>query len=266
MVVGAGVAGLACAAALAEAGWEVRLLEREARPRAEGAGLTLWPNAVRALRELGLERVLAGCAEEIREGVTLRPSGEVIARAPLERIAARFGPLVALHRRELIEALAAACPVAVEPAAGVSCEEGRLCSAGEALEADLVVGADGIGSAVRDLVAPGTAPRPAGYSAWRGISQTGALTPRRVSETLGRGRRFGLVPLPGGEPTGSPSRPGTGAGTAPSRRSRPGTIRSRRSSRRAPRGSAPTCSCGTCRGCRAGTASRRSWSATPPTR
>lgn len=48
-VAGAGIAGLAAAKALADLGYEVRVLERERELRTEGAGLTLWPNAVRAL-------------------------------------------------------------------------------------------------------------------------------------------------------------------------------------------------------------------------
>ena len=194
-VVGAGVAGLSTATALARLGWQVRLLEREESLPIEGAGLTLWPNAVRALEELGLRGVLAGCAQEIEVGVTLRPDGGPIARAPLDRLAERFGPLLSVHRAELIDALHRACPVEVELGAHVSCEDGGLRVGSEPLEADLVVGADGIGSAVRGLVAAGTGSRSVGCTAWRGVVE-GDLTPRRASETLGRGRLFGLVSLP----------------------------------------------------------------------
>jgi 2-methyl-3-hydroxypyridine 5-carboxylic acid dioxygenase len=52
VVVGAGIAGLAAAHSLTEIGYDVRLLEREAELRADGAGLTLWPNAICALEAM----------------------------------------------------------------------------------------------------------------------------------------------------------------------------------------------------------------------
>jgi 2-polyprenyl-6-methoxyphenol hydroxylase-like FAD-dependent oxidoreductase len=53
-VVGAGIGGLAAAIALERAGWRVTVFERAAELRPLGAGLSIWPNGVRALRALGL--------------------------------------------------------------------------------------------------------------------------------------------------------------------------------------------------------------------
>jgi 2-polyprenyl-6-methoxyphenol hydroxylase-like FAD-dependent oxidoreductase len=74
---------------------------------------------------------------------------------------------------------------------------GALRAGDEVLDADLLIGADGIGSVVRELVAPGANPRRAGYGAWRGVTSAGtpALAPAGAFETTGRGRRFGLVGL-----------------------------------------------------------------------
>ena len=76
--------------------------------------------------------------------------------------------------------------------------DGALHAQGASLEGPLIIGADGVGSAVRDAVVPGVAPRPAGYGAWRAVAQTGEKTPSRASETMGRGKRFGIAPLRGG--------------------------------------------------------------------
>ena len=198
VVVGAGIAGLPTAHALDRLGYEVRVLEREAELPAEGAGLTLWPNATRALAAVGLEDVVAESTQIVDEAVTLTPTGELLTRVPLDRIAKRFGPLVSAQRSDLLSALRARVGAEVTFGVEVRAADGELFALGEKLDAELIVGADGIGSAVRQAVAPGIAPRAAGYAAWRGVAETGEATPDRASETMGRGKRFGLVPLKGG--------------------------------------------------------------------
>lgn len=197
VVVGAGIAGLAMASALERLGFAVRVLEREAGLRVEGAGLSLWPNAVDALRSLGLDDVLEGCAHVVGEAATLVPDGKVLSQFPLDRIDRSFGPLVSVHRADLLEGLRGRVGAAVEFGAEVRFLAGALHSGGERIDADLLVGADGIRSQVRDAVAPGVAPRDAGYGAWRGVARTGEAVLDRASETVGRGKRFGLVPLEG---------------------------------------------------------------------
>jgi 2-polyprenyl-6-methoxyphenol hydroxylase-like FAD-dependent oxidoreductase len=194
-VVGAGIAGLAAAHALAGLGYAVRLLERDAELRTEGAGLSLWPNALRALEAIGLGDVLDGCGHVLASGATLNVAGETISTAPLDRLTARFGPLVSVHRGELLGALRDRVEAPIEFGVEVGCSEGVLRADGEPIEADVVIGADGIRSAVRELVAPGIKPRGAGQGAWRGVARTDGLTPEGASETFGRGKRFGLVAL-----------------------------------------------------------------------
>jgi 2-polyprenyl-6-methoxyphenol hydroxylase-like FAD-dependent oxidoreductase len=197
IVVGAGIAGLASARALEGLGYEVRVLERHPQLRSEGAGLTLWPNAVRALEAIGLGDVVEECGHRVSEAVTLTPRGELLATVPLRRIERRFGPLIGVHRGDLLRALAGRLRTGVEYAAGTRWLDGELYANGERLDAELIVGADGIGSATRGAVAPGIAPRAAGYAAWRGVAASGELTPSPASETIGRGKRFGLLPLSG---------------------------------------------------------------------
>lgn len=196
-MVGAGIAGLAAAKAFDELGYEVRVFEAEVTLRTEGAGLTLWPNAVRALSKLGLADLLEPCGTTVSQGVTLTPAGETIAVAPLAQISQRFGPLVSVHRGDLLRTLYRRVDLPVEFGVPVRFERGAIRVEGEPLEADLVVGADGIDSAVRKMIAPGVRVRPAGYGVWRGITHIGEMGPRRASETIGRGRRFGIVPLDG---------------------------------------------------------------------
>lgn len=171
------------------------MLEREPGLRTEGAGLSLWPNALRALGAIALGDALDECGHVLPIGATLNLAGETISTAPLDRLASRFGPLVSVHRGELLGALRERVEAPIEFGVEVSCLEGVLHADGEPIEADIVIGADGIRSAVRELVAPAVTPRGAGQGAWRGVAHTGDLTPEGASETLGRGKRFGLVGL-----------------------------------------------------------------------
>lgn len=197
IVVGAGLSGLASAYALSDLGFEVRVLERSERLRVGGAGLSLWPNAVRALREIGLGEVIDAATSPLEEAVTLAPSGRVITRVPLDRITRRFGPLVSAHRGDLITAFAERLGVPVEFGVTVT-GEAEIRADPHRGGADLVVGADGMSSVVRESVAPGIEPRAAGYAAWRGVVAIPETPVTGASETIGRGKRFGLIPLRGG--------------------------------------------------------------------
>ncbi|MBE1584328.1 FAD-dependent monooxygenase [Nonomuraea angiospora] len=238
VVVGGGIGGLAAAIALHRIGWRVTVLERAAEFGDIGAGLALWPNATRALAALGLaERVRAIAGVETAGGVRDR-AGRWLSRTDNADVAQRHGwPLLMVHRAELVRALVAALPpdvlrpgsevravradgdgVVVEhrdartlaDGEGASAEHGggRVWSDGEGVvvehrggwvRADLVVGADGIRSRVREQGWPeARAPRYAGCTAWRAV--TGPLGGRGAEGAVfwGRGERFGFAALPGG--------------------------------------------------------------------
>jgi 2-polyprenyl-6-methoxyphenol hydroxylase-like FAD-dependent oxidoreductase len=153
---------------------------------------------MRALRSLELEDAVRGCTHALREARTMTPDGRVITKVPLKTIEEQFGPLVSVHRGELLMALRDSFRGEIEYGTTVQAQGGRLYANGAPVEADLVVGADGIGSVTRRLVASDVRVRPAGYGAWRGISASGAVRPLAATETMGRGKRFGLVPLTSG--------------------------------------------------------------------
>ncbi|MGW5666728.1 FAD-dependent monooxygenase [Micromonospora sp. NPDC003776] len=205
VVVGAGVGGLSAAAALVQRGWAVTVLERQPVVSGAGAGISLWPNALRALDRLGLgEWFQAGGVIGGRSGVR-RPDGRWIARSDIaDEITRRYGrPLVLRHRAELITALVDLLPVeALRP--GVRATAILQAEAGPAavsttdgeLTADLVVLADGLRSQLRHELFPGhPGHRYAGYTSWRMVAErpTGPLEP---AETWGRrGERFAVLPL-----------------------------------------------------------------------
>lgn len=217
-VIGGGIGGLAAACGLIQAGWEVRVFEQAPELHPLGAGITLAPNAVRALDALGLGSALRNRAMAQGAAGIRASSGRWIVRSRLDVLEAKFGiPAFALHRADLHQLLTDSVHEAdlrtghrvldiaqrADGRATVRYErpDGRSMTTAE-LTADLVVAADGLHSAIRTALFPGhPGPAYAGYIAWRGIvpaERAVAVRPAAVTETWGRGRRFGIVPLADG--------------------------------------------------------------------
>ncbi|MGW2995371.1 FAD-dependent monooxygenase, partial [Streptomyces sp. NPDC001193] len=196
-VVGGGIGGLAAAVALHRRGWRVEVLERAGDFTELGAGISLWPNALRALEVLGLAgAVRALGAVEATGGVRDR-RGRWLSRTDNAELARRFGhPLVVLHRADLLRVLREALPAdSLRSGSEVSTirDEGNrsvVVHRGGESRPDLVVGADGLHSAVRRALWPDAAgPRYAGYTAWRMVTEPLAEPPPAALATWARVQR-----------------------------------------------------------------------------
>jgi 2-polyprenyl-6-methoxyphenol hydroxylase-like FAD-dependent oxidoreductase len=190
IVIGGGIGGLASAVALARRGWTVELVERQPDLTAAGAALLLWPNALHALRALDLGAAVEAVGQTMRFGGGRTPSGRWLTTFDAGRVAERLGaPIVAVHRADLHEILAAALPPTV------TVHTGQTVTSVAHLDADLIVGADGLGSVVRAACAPEVRFRDSGQVAWRAVVDVPGSTLTRFGETFGRGWRFGGAPL-----------------------------------------------------------------------
>jgi 2-polyprenyl-6-methoxyphenol hydroxylase-like FAD-dependent oxidoreductase len=194
-VIGAGIGGLAAAIALGRAGREVIVYEAAPEHRPLGAGISIWPNGVRALRSLGLERLLDRGLTQA--GGVRRADGSMLAGFGPEAIQRRFGePILGLHRAELHEALLAGCGAErVRLGMRLSAIEGEELrfEDGTTARAELIVGADGLNSAVRAELLGDGAPDDAGIVAYRGVAAGVGEVP--AGEWWGIGSVAGLLPL-----------------------------------------------------------------------
>lgn len=215
LIAGGGIGGLTCALCLQGTGWDVRVLEQALEISEVGAGLQISPNGMKVLTRLGLEDAVRQNAYEpeilaLRHGLTGKTVFEFSIRPDMQRT---YGaPYLQIHRADLIDVLRTALedrrPGAILTGTRVDgyqqMDQTVSVQTGDVVyEADLLVGADGIHSAIRDQMLGPAAPRFTGNVAWRAVVDRAALgdveVPPGAVIWAGPGRHAVTYPLRRGD-------------------------------------------------------------------
>ncbi|MBL0374345.1 FAD-dependent monooxygenase [Rhizobium sp. KVB221] len=207
IICGAGIGGLATGICLSRAGWQVTIYEKDTEIRTAGAGLNLWPNGVRVLKELGLGSQYEEISCSLDYYKTYSSSGELVSIEDLRNWRERYGAaLSGVYRRDLSRLLQGALEngsirlgheiTAVERGDGVLCRFAN----GETAEGDLLIGADGIGSVVRTSVFGPQEFSAGGLVRWRGLFNLDDVDadPLAEVEVWGADGHLGYLPIGNG--------------------------------------------------------------------
>ncbi|MFY1694531.1 MULTISPECIES: FAD-dependent oxidoreductase [unclassified Solwaraspora] len=208
IVVGAGIGGLTAAAALRRTGYQVRIFERATDLLPTGSALALTCNASVALRQMGIELNLDGRAVQWDRLHFKSAAGQVIRTIHYRHFIQEFGvPMLAVHRADLQQALLE--QVGEESvtlgatATGYDIDGDQVqvtFSDGHTVRGDVLIGADGIRSAIRRQLLGPEELRDGDYICWLAtphFTHT-RVTPGYAAHYWGRGRRFGLADIGNG--------------------------------------------------------------------
>jgi 2-polyprenyl-6-methoxyphenol hydroxylase-like FAD-dependent oxidoreductase len=204
LIVGAGIGGLAAAVALKREGWTVHVLERASSPRELGFALLLAPNAMHALDEIGLADAVRRGGVITTSGEMRRPDGTVLRRFDTASVRALLDEdTVCILRPALHEVLLDAVgpssiQLAAEATGFVAKPSGiqLTLASGEQVRGDMLIGADGVASAIRRHLHPDERPpRASGLIAIRGVARDVVPHLGDVSgaQYFGRGLEAGLA-------------------------------------------------------------------------
>ncbi|KIQ23246.1 monooxygenase [Variovorax paradoxus] len=203
LIVGAGIAGCSAAVALADKGMQVTLVEKEARWRFQSSGIFIYGNGLEALRSIGVLPQILDAGFGIADGrnVYLDHRGAPIVDVFYPRSHGGAVPILGIKRAEMHRILAGrlgALGVDIRLAttvADIHAPGGEVAfSDGTRERFDLVIGADGIRSQVREAVCGPVTPRYTGFGVWRSVHERPRTLDAKIM-MMGIGKRLGIMPI-----------------------------------------------------------------------
>ena len=205
LIIGGGISGMCAAIELRKRGVHVDLVELDPQWRVYGAGITLSGPTLRAFARVGIapDIMTHGCCADGLDAFTA--AGVPIGQLPTPRVAGPeipggggiLRPVLARILREhtLVSGTAVRCGVSFTAITEASDSIHVDFSDGRAESYDLVIGADGLQSSVRDAVFPGApAPRYTGQGSWRAVVQRPADL-ARAQMYMGHSVKAGVNPV-----------------------------------------------------------------------
>lgn len=203
LVIGGGIGGASAALALQKIGVEVEMFERAAELKEVGAGIALWVAPYRALERLGVGERIREFSSPLKFGVMGFASGKLFQELDLDKLlGSDFNENFIIHRADLHSAILGGldkksihtdheCEQIEQSSDGVKI----IFKNGKTAEGDLLIGADGFNSVVRNVLFGETAVRYSGQTCYRGVVDISALQPSVLGEFHGTGQRFGIAPI-----------------------------------------------------------------------
>lgn len=200
-IIGGGIGGLTAALALRQCGFEPQVFEQAPELIEVGSAIILWPNAMRVLHQLGLSEMVRHDGGVLEEARWLNRDGQLLNHFALPKTDL---PAIVLHRARLQqELLGALPPESIHLGHVFESFEQRSdiivakFTDGSSHEFDVLIGADGLHSRVREQLLNDGPPVDRGYIAWRGVVDftPESVTPASAIEIYGSGQRLGIGPL-----------------------------------------------------------------------
>jgi 2-polyprenyl-6-methoxyphenol hydroxylase-like FAD-dependent oxidoreductase len=205
LVVGAGVGGISIARGLLRDGHDVTVFERRPDMQAAGGAVTIWSNGATVLGQLGVD--MDGAGQPLSTLRVATSTGRPVATLDLTAIADRLGaPVRMVPRRVLLDRLLEGFPtdriwrnaravgvVTTQNGVRLEFEDGSFA------EGDLLIGADGLHSMVRDAVGAQSA-EPTGWCSWQGLATLPHIAEKQVAQMIiGEHGSLGLWPAGGSD-------------------------------------------------------------------
>jgi FAD-dependent urate hydroxylase len=200
LVIGAGASGISAARGLLRDGHDVTIFDQRADTRAGGGAVTIWSNGETVLRQLGVDMDGAG---QLLSSVRVRTSsGRRVATLDVTTMVKRLGaPVRMVPRRVLLERLLTGFPVDrircnARAARVITMPDGVAVGFddGSVVEGDLLIGADGLHSVIRDVVGAPAA-EPTGWCSWQGLVNLPEVVDKHVAYIIiGEHGNTGLWP------------------------------------------------------------------------
>lgn len=204
-IIGGGIGGLCTAIALCQQGFQVQIYESAPQLKALGAGLALSANAVKALKQIGLDQEILSIGNSFGQVKLLTQAGKVIAQTDASKIADQYGAgNFSVHRADLQTLFVSHLPADILHL-GKKCVDVQqhkeavtaFFEDGSSTVSHGLIAFDGVHSVVRRKLLPQVKLRYAGYTCWRAVIDyiPKNFDPKLFSETWGKHGRFGIVPL-----------------------------------------------------------------------